>query len=113
MFFLFDTEALFLVNDDQAPAGPKPKSPIMAYAELDMLLVTCPYDSQEQRIELEAIVEDVPDVPANPKEKPSEAQLKKLSEMRQRKKHLLLTASDPARKVIQRIFKLKKNVDGY
>mmetsp|Transcript_22974 Transcript_22974/g.33829 ORF Transcript_22974/g.33829 Transcript_22974/m.33829 type:complete len:636 (-) Transcript_22974:2175-4082(-) len=101
------------ITEKTAPPIPKSKSPIMAYAELDMLLVTCPFDSDEQRVILESIVEDVPDVPANPKEKPSQEQLRKLSEMRERKKHLLMTASGPCRQVLQRILKLQKVVASY
>lgn len=101
-----------IVTPKQEPPQPKPKSPIMAYAELDMLIVTCPFDSEKQREELEAIVDDVPDLPPN-NQKPSPEQLKKLSEMRERKKQLLMGASQNARQVMQRILKLKKEVSTY
>ena len=84
----------------------------MAYAELDMLLVTCPFDSEKQRLELEAIVNDVPDLPPDNR-KPSPEQLRKLSLMRERKKLLLKCASEPVRKTLQRILKLKKIVTSY
>lgn len=101
-----------IISQKQAPPVAKPKSPIMAYAELDMLLVTCPFDTEKQRQELEKIVEDVPDLPPN-NQKPSPEQLKKLSEMRDRKKILLMGASDGVRKIVQRILKLKKEVASY
>lgn len=101
-----------IITPKQAPPVPKPKSPIMAYAELDMLLVTCPFDSEKQRQELEAIVDNVPDLPPD-NQKPSPAQLEKLSEMRERKKRLLKGASEPARTAMQRILKLKKKVASY
>ena len=101
-----------IVTQKQAPPAPKPKSPIMAYAELDMLLVTCPFDSDKQREEIEAIVEDVPDLPPDNK-KPSPEQLQKLSKMRERKKVLLMGASENVRKILQRILKLKKEVSSY
>ena len=105
---------LIVTNDHEpAPHTVKTKSPIMAYAELDMLLVTCPYDTETQRIEVEDIVDNKPDLPSQPNQKPSTEQLRKLSEMRERKKVLLMTASDPVRKVIQRILKLKKQVAAY
>lgn len=101
-----------IVTKDNFPTTPKPKSPIMAYAELDMLLVTCPFDSEKQRLELEAIVNDVPDLPPDNR-KPSPEQLRKLSLMRERKKLLLKCASEPVRKTLQRILKLKKIVTSY
>jgi mRNA deadenylase 3'-5' endonuclease subunit Ccr4 len=101
-----------IITQKQAPPVAKPKSPIMAYAELDMLMVTCPFDTEHQQQELEAIVEDVPDLPPN-NQKPSPDQLKKLKEIRERKKILLLGASENARKTMQRILKLKKEVASY
>ena len=101
------------VTQDQPPPTPKPKSPIMAYAELDLLLCTCPFDSDTQRQTLEDIMDNVPDLPDNPKDKPSKEQLKKLRDSRERKKKLLMTASQPARQVLQRILKLKKEVAAY
>lgn len=101
-----------IITPKQRPPMPKPKSPIMAYAELDMLLVTCPFDSEKQRLELEAIVEEVPDLPPN-NQKPSEEQLIMLSNMRERKKLLLMGASESVRATIQRILKLKKEVSAY
>ncbi|CAJ1949805.1 unnamed protein product [Cylindrotheca closterium] len=100
------------IRPKDLPAAPKPKSPIMAFTELDMLLVTCPYDSEKQREELEAIVDDVPDLPPD-NQKPSSEQLKKLSEMKERRKQLLMGASESARTVMQRILKLKKEVVAY
>jgi len=100
------------IRPKELPPAQKPKSPVMAYAELDMLLVTCPYDSEKQRKELEAIVEDVPDLPPN-NQKPSSEQLKKLKEMSDRRKMLLMGASESARTVLQRILKLKKKVAAY
>lgn len=100
------------IRPKELPPAQKPKSPVMAYAELDMLLVTCPYDSEKQRKELEAIVEDVPDLPPN-NQKPSSEQLKKLKEMSDRRKMLLMGASESARTVLQRILKLKKEVAAY
>ncbi|KAL3945669.1 MAG: hypothetical protein SGBAC_000237 [Bacillariaceae sp.] len=100
------------VRPKDLPPAPKPKSPIMAYAELDMLLVTCPYDSEKQQKEAEAIVEDVPDLPPD-NQKPSSEQLKKLHEMKERRKQLLMGASESARPVLQRILKLKKEVGAY
>ena len=97
---------------DRPPPIPKPKSPMMAFAELDMLMSTCPYDTEEQREELFAIIDHVPDLPADPKEKPSNAQLKKLHEMRNRKKFLLQNASNDARPTLQRILKLSKETAG-
>jgi len=94
------------------PPTPKPKSPMMAFAELDMLLSTCPYDTEEQRDELMSIVEYVPDLPSDPKEKPSNEQLKQLAEIRNRKKLLLQNASDEARPTLQRILKLSKETAG-
>ena len=105
-------ELFVTVDDHVAPSAPKPKSPIMAYAELDVLLITCPYDSEAQRLELESIVDDVPDLPPN-NQKPSREQLRKLGEMRERKRVLLMGASEPARVVLRRILKLKKEVAGY
>ena len=97
---------------DRPPPMPKPKSPMMAFAELDMLLSTCPYDTEEQREETVAIIEHVPDLPLGPKEKPSSEQLKKLGEMRNRKKLLLQNASDDTRQTLQRILKLSKETSG-
>lgn len=97
---------------DRPPPTPKPKSPMMAFAELDMLLSTCPYDTEEQREETAAIVEHVPDLPSDPKEKPSNEQLKKLAELRNRKKLLLQNASDDTRQTLQRILKLSKETSG-
>lgn len=102
-----------IVTHDQEPPTPKAKSPIMAYAEMDMLLCTCPFDSEEQRIEVESIVEDVADVPLDPNQKPSEEQFRKLREMRERKKVLLMNATEPVQKILQRILKLKKVVAVY
>ena len=105
---------LIVTNDQEpAPHTVKSKSPIMAYAELDMLLVTCPYDTETQRLEVEDIVDNKPDLPSQPNQKPSPEQLRKLSEIRERKKVLLMTASEPVRKIIQRILKLKKQVAAY
>jgi mRNA deadenylase 3'-5' endonuclease subunit Ccr4 len=101
-----------IVTPKEALPVPKSKSPIMAYTELDMLLVTCPYDSEKQRLELEAIVEDVPDLPPD-NQKPSPEQLRKLSEMRERKKLLLMCASENVRIILQRILKLRKEVSAY
>eukprot|EP00980_Cylindrotheca_fusiformis_P007452 scaffold1537_cov108-Cylindrotheca_fusiformis.AAC.11 len=101
-----------IISPKEAVPAPKPKSPIMAYAELDMLLVSCPFDTEKQRLELEAIVDEVPDLPAK-NQKPSEEQLRKLSETRERKKVLLMGASESVRTCIQRIFKLKKEVLAY
>ena len=97
---------------DRPPPTPKPKSPMMAFAELDMLLSTCPYDTEAQREETVAIIEHVPDLPSEPKEKPSNEQLKKLAEMRNRKKLLLQNASDESRPILQRILKLSKETAG-
>ena len=85
---------------------------MMAFAELDMLLSTCPYDTEEQREETVAIIEHVPDLPLDAKEKPSSEQLKKLGEMRNRKKLLLQNASDDTRQTLQRILKLSKETSG-
>jgi hypothetical protein len=101
-----------IVTPKEALPVPKSKSPIMAYAELDMLLVTCPYDSEKQRLELEAIVEDAPDLPPD-NQKPSPEQLRKLSETRERKKLLLMGASENVRTILQRILKLRKEVSVY
>ena len=101
-----------IVTPKQVPPTPKPKSPIMAYAELDMLLVTCPFDSETQRLEMEAIVEHVADLPGD-NQKPSPEQLQKLSEMRGRKKRLLMNASETVRPTLQRILKLKKEVSSF
>ena len=97
---------------DRPPPTPKPKSPMMAFAELDMLLSTCPYDTEEQREETVAIIEHVPDLPLDPKEKPSSEQLKKLAELRNRKKLLLQNVSDETRQTLQRILKLSKETSG-
>lgn len=67
-----------IIAQAKPPPAPKTKSPIMAYAELDRLLVTCPYDSPSQQEELEWIIEETPkDLPNNPKQKPSLEQLDK------------------------------------
>jgi len=97
---------------DRPPPTPKPKSPMMAFAELDMLLSTCPYDTEEQREEMMVIIDHVPDLPSDPKEKPSNEQLKKLSSMRNRKKFLLQHASVDVRPTLQRIMKLSKETAG-
>ena len=100
---------LIVVPDRELPA-PKPISPIMAYAELDLLVSTCPYESDTQRTLLEAIL----DYTLPPKDqKPSEEQLKKLREIRDQKKTLLKDSSDSVRVVLQRILKLKKEVSKY
>ena len=102
---------LSIVLDSPVPI-PKPKSPMMAFAELDMLMSTCPYDTEEQQDELMSIIDHVPDLPLDPKEKPSNSQLKKLHEMRNRKKFLLQNASNDVRPTLQRILKLSKETAG-
>jgi len=104
------------IAKEQVVRAPKPKSPIMAYAELDRLLVTGPFDSEPQRLEVERILESYTltiNLPDNPKEKPSPEQLVQLKEVRERKQRLLQTASEPTRLVLQRIFQLKKKVAVY
>mmetsp|Transcript_9995 Transcript_9995/g.11410 ORF Transcript_9995/g.11410 Transcript_9995/m.11410 type:complete len:387 (+) Transcript_9995:166-1326(+) len=104
-----------MIDKIEPKVSQKPKSPIMAYAELDMLLVTCPYDNDEQRIELESIINfNIGNlIPTNPREKPSKEQLQELAALRKRKTDLILNASESARIVLQRILKLKKNVAAY
>ena len=102
-----------IVTPNCAPPVPRAKSPFVAYAELDMLLVTCPFDSDRQQRELEVICAHVPDLPPN-NARPSDEQLAKLSVMRERKKKLLAGASNDAlRKVLQRILKLNKELANY
>mmetsp|Transcript_6888 Transcript_6888/g.10451 ORF Transcript_6888/g.10451 Transcript_6888/m.10451 type:complete len:679 (-) Transcript_6888:128-2164(-) len=101
-----------IITEDRVPPTPKVKSPIMAYAELDMLLVTCPFDSDDQRTEFDAILNDVPDLPPDNK-KPSQEQLKKLRDIRERKRLVLMNATESVRPILQRILKLSKEVAGY
>lgn len=97
------------IVQDQQPSK-KPKSPIMAYAELDQLLVMGPFDSEQQRTQLEAILDETPPFS---KQKPSPEQLQLFADLRRRKQELMDTASEPTKEVLQRIFKLKKNVAVY
>lgn len=106
----FGVRELF-VTQDRARPTPKPKSPMVAFAELDLLLCTCPYDSKEQREELMSIIEHVPDLPPN-NQKPSQEQLQKLRNMRERKKLLLANATEPVRDMLRRILKLSKETAG-
>ena len=79
----------------------------LAYAELDLLLSTCPWDSAQQKQQMETILEHR--LPAK-EEKPSDEEIKRLREIRDDRKRLLEKASEPVRPVLQRIFKLKKEV---
>ena len=82
----------------------------MAYAELDLLMSTCPYDNDTQREQLEIIL----DHKLPPKEeKPSQEEIILLRKMSDQKKKLLQQASEPVRQVLQRILKLKKEVSKY
>lgn len=101
-----------IVVPNQEPPTPKPISPIMAYAELDLLLSTGPFDSPAQQAEVESIVDET-SLPSNKDEKPSEEEIVRLREMRDRKKVLLQGASDSVRPTLQRILKLKKEVCKY
>ena len=104
-----------VIAQDQPPPEPKPKSPIMAYAELDMLLVTLPYDSEFQRAEVEELIDLSDDVTSQLPDgkKPSPEQLAELRTIRTRKQDLFKTASETTRPLLQRVFKLKKQVTAY
>jgi mRNA deadenylase 3'-5' endonuclease subunit Ccr4 len=103
-----------IIAQDRVVAPPKPKSPIMAYAELDMLLVTLPYDTDKQRDEVENLMDDSDKIQVPPNgQKPTPEQLSALKDIRNRKQDLFLTASPAVQPMLQRVFKLKKQVTAY
>jgi len=81
------------------------------HEELDYLLHSCPYDSEEQQSDVRFVLSPV-DPPISPtnKERPTPDQLKQLEARREKKAELLATASLGVRPWLKNIWKVNKQV---